>query len=151
MNKRFIILMSFVVCFICGCSLNRNDGANQSNIDKIGEPNIVEIEYSDIDWESIEFPVELDEIKTLSKNNKIKTKQDAITLGYNIIAECHENRKFPEYTLCSIVHSSKDNIWQFEYSLDQSDVSVYELIDCGALFVAIDGNKGTLIKAWVTE
>lgn len=51
----------------------------------------------------------------------------------------------------SIVHSTEDNVWLFEYSIDQRNKNVENLIDCGCLYIAIDGNKGTLIKAWVEE
>lgn len=81
----------------------------------------------------------------------IDTNRIALDIGTNIIDEFHRNGKLSGYTLISITHLIEDNVWRFEYSIDQRNADIDNLIGCGNLYVAIDGNKGTLIKAWLEE
>ena len=53
--------------------------------------------------------------------------------------------------MISIVHSTEDNVWRFEYSIDQRNKAIDHLVDCGCLYVAMDGKEGKVIKAWLEE
>ena len=111
---------------------------------------ITKIQRCNIKWNQIQFPINFSE-DVLKIIKPIDTNQFAVDIGKNIIEELHRDSKLSEYTLISITHSTEDNVWLFEYSIDQRNVDVDNLIDCGGLYVAIDGNKGALIKAWLEE
>lgn len=53
---------------------------------------------------------------------------------------------FMDYTLLSIVSSNQEDIWHFDYSVDQQYKDTEELEDCGNLCVAVHGSDGKLIK-----
>ena len=116
----------------------------------MSDVSIVEIDRCSTEWDQIQFPVNLNE-DVLEEIKPIETNKAAITVGTKIIEKLHKKAKYAEYVLIGIVHFTENNIWQFEYSLDQRNVGVEDLIDCGGLYVVIDGNEGTLIKSWVTE
>ena len=80
-----------------------------------------------------------------------KSTQIAIEVATTIIEKLHEKGKLSEYTLISIVHSTEDNVWRFEYSIDQRNKDIDHLVDCGCLYVAMDGKEGSVIKAWLEE
>ena len=42
-------------------------------------------------------------------------------------------------------------MWRFEYSIDQRNKAIDHLVDCGCLYVAMDGKEGKVIKAWLEE
>ena len=112
--------------------------------------NITETERCGIEWNQIQFPINLNE-EILKGIKPIASTQSAVDVGKNIIEGFHREGKLPEYSLISITYSTEDNVWVFEYSIDQRNKDVDNLIDCGGLYVAIDGSKGELIKAWVEE
>ena len=146
MKKLFVIVL---LLFLVGCgNISNNDGINKD--DFMSDVVITKIERCSVDWDQIQFSINLDE-NVLEEIKPIETNQTAIEVGTKIIEKLHEKGDFSEYVLLSIVYSTEDNVWQFEYSLDQRNVDNKELIDCGGLYVAIDGNKGTLIKAWLME
>lgn len=111
---------------------------------------ITEIDRFNIEWDQIPFPIDFNE-EVLQEIESIGTNKNAVDIGTNIIEEFHRDGKLSEYTLIAITHSTEDNVWCFEYSIDQRNKNIDNLIDCGCLYVAIDGNKGTLIKAWLEE
>lgn len=159
MKITFLILLLFLLVGCSNISNNNNPSENGSNISNSNNPSendttkdiyIMEIERFDADLDQVEFPVDFDE-EVLKEIEPIDTNQKAKDVGTSIIEALHRDGKHPEYTLLSIVHYVENNAWQFEYSIDQRNVDVDDLIDCGALLVVIDGNKGILIKAWVTE
>ena len=147
MKKTLIfMLLSFL---LMGCWDGSNDKKPRM-YDIMEDIHMTEIRRCSIDWNQIQFPVNLDE-DILKKIKPIDTNQIAIDIGTNMIEELHGDRKLSEYALVSITHSTEDNVWCFEYSIDQRSVDVDNLIDCGCLYIAIDGNKGELIKAWIEE
>lgn len=87
----------------------------------------------------------------LKEIKPIETNQIATEVATSIIEKLHEKGKFSEYTLISIVHSTEDNVWRFEYSIDQRNKAIDHLVDCGCLYVAMDGKEGRVIKAWLEE
>ena len=111
---------------------------------------IVEIDLCGVEWAEIEFPVELSE-DVLKEIKPITTKESALDIAQFIIEQLHKEGRMLEDTLLAIVHSTEDNIWRFEYSIDQLNVDADKLIACGVFYVAIDGSKGELIAAWVEE
>lgn len=96
-----------------------------------------EIELLDIDWDKIEFPVNSREIEIPANVKSISTREDALCIGTTIIENCRSNHKFSDYVLVAAVHFTSDNIWCFDYSIDQHDKDVNDLIDCGGFHVAI--------------
>lgn len=144
-----IINMLFLVSFV-GCNEILNKNSEKRNME-MQEINFIEIESSGINWEQIEFPIDLSEIECLNETKSIESKQDAIKIAKTIIEKCHEKDMFCDYTLLSIIYSKNDNIWRFDYSIDQRSKDKSDLMDCGNLYVAIDGNEGKLIKAWIEE
>ena len=108
---------------------------------------ITERERYDIEWDQLEFPINLEE-DVLGEIKPIETREDAIAAGTKIINNIQQKGRYPGYALVSIRHSIEDNIWLFEYALN---VDVEDFIDNGGLYVAVNGIEGRLIKAWVTE
>lgn len=146
---RKILPLILLLFFLVGCSNASN--SNRLNKDDImKDVYITEIEWCSIEWDQIQFPVDLNE-DILEEIKPIETNKIAIEIANTIIDEFHKNGKLSEYTLISITHSTEDNVWCFEYSIDQRNEDVDNLIDCGCLYVAIDGNEGELIKAWLEE
>lgn len=146
--KKTLSLILFVFLFV-GCN-NIKSSENQKENNAMGDICITEIEQLNIEWDQIQSSVKFNE-EILKETDAIATNQNALDVGVNIIEEFHREGKLSEYTLMSITHSIKDNVWCFEYSIDQRDRDIDDLIDCGCLYVVIDGNNGTLIKAWLEE
>ena len=163
MKKVMILLMSLIL-FLAGCgnepgssdvsdngsSCNTSNSSNEKE-PNMQEPKFVEIEWAGINWDQIEFPIDPKEIEIPIDVKTISTKEEAIRVGEAIIKNCWKNNKFPDYVFLTIVHSTKDNIWRFDYSIDQRDKDVNDLIDCGGFYVAVNGINCETIKAWVDE
>ena len=149
--KRIILLIIFILSLV-GCGNNSNITTREENdlMKDSEEVHITEIDRFDVDWDKLEFNFKLEE-SVLKEIEPIDSKQAAIDVGTSIIEEIHRNGKLTDYVLLSITHSTEDNIWCFEYSIDQRNASPEELIECGGLYVAIEGNEGKLIKAWIEE
>ncbi len=141
-----LILLLFL---LAGCSNVSNNSKPKEN-DVMKDICITETEKCDIAWNQIQFPIDLNE-DVLKQIKPTETNQSAVEIAKNIIEELHSEGKLTDYILSSVTHSTEDNVWCFEYSIDQRNHDVNDLIDCGALYVAIDGNKGSLIKAWLDE
>lgn len=142
----FLILLIFL---LVGCSNISNSSIPREN-DIMEDIYITEIDRFNIEWDQIPFPIDFNE-EVLQEIESIGTNKNAVEIGTNIIEEFHRDGKLSEYTLIAITHSTEDNVWCFEYSIDQRNKNIDNLIDCGCLYVAIDGNNGTLIKAWLEE
>ena len=142
----FLILFIFL---LVGCSNIPNSSISREN-DIMEDIYITEIDRFNIEWNQIPFPIDFNE-DALQKIKPIGTNKNAVDIGKNIIEEFHKDGKLSEYTLIAITHSTEDDVWCFEFSIDQRNKNIDNLIDCGCLYVAIDGNKGTLIKAWLEE
>lgn len=140
----FIVLFMLIFSFM-GCTnsndLKQNDGGNMKEIC------ITNITHCNIEWEQVEFSIELGNLACLQEK-RISSEQEAKNIAIEIINEIRECGKFYDYVLLSIVHYTSDNIWIFEYSVDQRNQKDDDLIDFGGLYVAVDGNNGALIKSW---
>lgn len=152
MKKLIIFIIPLMIGIgLIGC--DNMDTQDSSNADiKKEEINFVERDYYEIDFDDIEFPVDLSDI--VLPETPIHTKEDAIKVGQTIIDERHRNGKSIDEELQSIVHSKQDNMWRFEYgphelvSTTSDNITVINFYD-DALYVAVDGDTGKLIKAWV--
>ena len=146
---RKIWLLILLLFLLVGCSnVSNNSKPKENGIMK--DIYITEIERCGIEWDQIQFPIDLNG-DVLKQIEPMETNQIAVEIAEIIIEELHREGKLSEYMLISITHSTEDNVWCFEYSIDQRNEDVDNLIDCGSLYVAIDGNKGALIKAWLEE
>ena len=143
-----LILLLFLLLLV-GCSNVLNNSKHSEN-DFMKDVYITEIDKCGIEWSQIQFTIELNG-DVLKQTKPIETNQSAVEIAKNIIEELHREGELSEFILISITHSTEDIVWYFEYSIDQRNHYVNDLIDCGALYVAIDGNKGSLIKAWLDE
>lgn len=146
--KKIVVVLVLLLSLV-GCNSNSNNNVINKD-DFMSDISIIEIDSYNMEWDQIQFAINLDE-DVLEVIKPIETNQKAIEVGTKIIEQFHKKGKFFEYVLISIVHYVDDDIWQFEYSLDQRNVDVKDLIDCGGLYIAIDGNEGALIQAWITE
>ncbi len=133
-----------------GCFDTENEGEKMGDA-VMKEVEFIEIEQCGIDWEQIEFSIDLSTMDFLTEAKSVETRQDALMIGKALIEKCHENNKFMDYTLLSIVFSRQDDIWRFDYSVDQRHKHTEELEDCGNLYIAVHGSDGKLIKAWIEE
>ena len=153
--KRILVLLFFVIVLVSSCSNGSqfDEGGSISNIGKtqtVGDVFITEIERFDIQWDEIELSFDLNE-NVLKEIKPIETNSCAVEIAENIIEDLNKEGKLSEYTLVSIIHSREENLWCFEYTIDQKNKDADDLIDGGCLYVAIDGNEGALIKAWCEE
>ena len=140
--KKIIPLLLLLFSLVgCSCVMNNNSCVD----DVMKDIQITEIDRFNFEWDRVEFPIELGE-DALEKVTPINTTEDAVDIATSIIEELHNDGRMSEYVLLSVTHSKEENIWCFEYSTD-----VDTLVECGGLYVAIDGNEGKLIKAWVEE
>ena len=140
--KKIIPLLLLLFSLVgCSCVTNNNSCVD----DVIKDIQITEIDRFNFEWDRVEFPIELGE-DALKKVTPINTTEDAVDIATSIIEELHNDGRMSEYVLLSVTHSKEENIWCFEYSTE-----VDTLVECGGLYVAIDGNEGKLIKAWVEE
>lgn len=144
-NWLSLVLSLFI---LAGCSdVSNSKGLNE---DARKDISVIETNSCGIDWQEILFPIDLSE--DISEEIKpIKTEQIAIEIAESIIEKLHEEGKFLEYTLISLVHSTEDDIWRFDYSFDQQNRDDNDLVDCGCFSIAVDGTEGYLIKAWIEE
>lgn len=164
-----IVVVLLVCCISCDNVTKKettdqsNSAINNSNIyvtnnessvlnseDLMKNVIVSEVDKYAKDYGKIEFPIEFD-ADVLSLINPIDTDEEAKIVAIDILEERHKQRKWLDYTLVGILHSTEDNVWRFEYSLDQSDVPVDELVDCSCVYVVVDGNSGELIAAWAEE
>ena len=156
-----ILLLCSAVC-ILSCTRKGRDRdiqnsssseTERSNMkwETVKYPVFLEIDRAGIDWASIEFPVDSKEIVIPDGVSCIITKVDAITIGEAIIQNFWRNDTFTDYILVSVVHSTEDNIWRFDYSVDQRKETDGTYLLCGGLSVAIEGNNCSVVKAWVEE
>ena len=151
MRKRFLILMVLsVMISFPGCCGTANEGEEMGDA-VTEEVAFMETEQCGIDWAQIEFPIDFSTMDCLTEAKPVETRQDARMMGEALIEECHEHHMFLDYTLLSIVYSRQDDIWRFDYSIDQRHTQVDELEDCGNLFVAVHGRDGKFLKAWIEE
>ncbi len=148
--KVLIIVTLLLAFFLGGCGNMRNNNTAGESMAMQGIA-FQEIAHYDIEWDLIEFAIDLKEIDFLNAINSIKSSQYAKDVAIAIIEEYHENGRFLEFELLSILHSKDDNIWRFDYGVDQRDKNPEDLIDCGGLYIIIDGNTGTPITAWIDE
>ena len=146
---RKITFLIFLIFLLVGCSnISKSSIPNENDI--MEDIYITEIDRFNIEWDQIPFSINLNE-EVSQEIELISTNKNAVDIGTNIIEELHKDGKFSEYTLIAITHSTEDNVWCFEYAIDQRNKNIDSLIDCGSLYIAIDGNEGTLIKAWLEE
>lgn len=157
--KQLILAFLIIAFILAGCDndteiltdCSQNNTLNTNEVFSMEKIDFIEIESVNIDWDEIEFPVDPKEIRIPFNSKSISTREDAFCIGKAIIENCWRNNKFSDYVLLSVVHSISDNIWRFEYSIDQRNKDINDLIDCGGLYVAIDGDKCELIRAWIYE
>lgn len=136
----------------CGEISNRETQNSLSTNGEINmEINFAELKWAGINWDEIEFPVDLNEFENSIEHEPILTKEEALKVGQSIIESCWKSNKFLDYSLLTVVHSTEDNIWRFDYSIDQRDKTNSTFLLCGGFYVAIDGSNGEVIKAWVEE
>ena len=144
-----IILLVLLLALLVGCNYApKND--NYDEDDNLTDIQIAEIERFDFEWDQVEFPFDPGE-DALAKIAPIGTSKEAVDIATAIINALHEDGRVPEYVLLSVTHSTEENIWCFEYSIDQRNFNADSLVECGGLYIAVDGNEGELIKAWVEE
>ena len=151
MRKIFLILivLSVMISFN-GCFDAENEEEKMGDA-VMKEVKFIEIEQCGIDWKQIEFSIDLSTMDFWTEAKSVETRQDALMIGKTLIEKCHENNMFINYTLLSIVYSRQDDIWRFDYSIDQRHKTIEEREDCGNLYVAVQGSNGKLIKAWIEE
>ena len=115
------------------------------------EIEVLKTQECDIAWEQIEFALDIDALGFDDIVERICSDEQAKEMARAIIERCHEKQMFPDWELVYMKHYTQDDFWLFGYSIDQSNTAVENLIDCGGFYVAIDGGKGTVIKAWMEE
>lgn len=153
MKKLIIFIIPLMIGIgLIGC--DNMDTQDSSNADiKKEEINFVEMDYYEIDFDQIEFPFDLNDIDF--DETPIHTKDEAVETGQKIMKELHKNGKCIDQELLSILHSKQNNMWCFSFSTPQelvsttSDNKTIILLYDDTLHVAVDGNSGILIKAWV--
>lgn len=147
---KVLLITLCIICSLVGCwriPINE-DHAEEELVKDIY---ITETERCYVEWDKIQYPVNLDTKVIQEELKPVENDKIAIEIATTIIDTLHEKGKFREYTLISIIHSTEDDVWLFEYSINQKNTSVDDLVDCGCLYVAINGNDGELIKSWVEE
>lgn len=148
MKKTLLVTSLFLMLIIfAGCG---NHG-KENGVDISHDIPITEIERYSMENGNIQHPVDLREIHFTETRKPIKANRNAMDAAASVIEKCHEQGRFSDYTLMSIVHSTEDNVWCFEYAIDQRNTDAADLVDCGGFYVAMDGNDGTLIQAWIEE
>lgn len=164
MSTRMLLVIVIFALLLMGCTrqvTNRslNDPTEQmenitiqvekENTD-MSEISCVSTDFCGIQWENIEFPVNLEKLGVDNKNFIISNQESAIEIGQTLIDEIKQNEKMENYVLLAIVHSTQDNIWRFEYAENCSN-NVDELIDGSVFNIAINGTVGNVIMAWLEE
>ena len=149
-TMKTLLILLCVMCSLTGCRhvlINEN----HEEEDIVKDIYITKTERCDIEWDKIQSPVNFDTKVIQEELKPIENSEIALEIATTIIDKLHENGIFTEYTLTSIIHSTEDGIWLFEYSINQKNTDVDDLVDCGCLYIAINGSDGVLIKVWVEE
>ena len=135
-----------LLLLLMGC----NSTNNQGECDTMENIAFFETNQLSIKTGQIEFPFTFS--KDISEELRpVDSKQTSVTIGKMLLESLHRKGIYLEYVLLSITHSKNDNVWCYCYSIDQREVNVDDLIDCGAFYVAINGDSGEIIKAWSEE
>ena len=161
MRKIFLVMLILSLLLItAGCGNELSDDTfnvvttNDTDVNDAtiitGDLNIYETDWCDIDLNPM-FPVDVESRKVLDEIKPINTNEMAIEVGTSIIVNLHEQGSFPDFVLVGIVHSTEDNVWRFEYSIDYRASINAALTFCECFYVAVDGNDGSIIQAWIEE
>lgn len=146
MKKILSLIMTIILSLMCFSACTNNETGS-----RMKEPEFVEREWSGIEWEKIEFPVDEKKVEIPSSIKAISTKEEALAVGKGILENFWEDKQYTDYVLHAVIHSTKDNIWRFDYSIAQRDRADGIYWVGGSLSVAVNGNNANLIKAWVEE
>ena len=147
---KFIIMLFFTMFCVTGCI--------QTEIEKkiVAEETKIPPEYTvldDCEFLRIyhQFPVDISEYVVEFTGKRIETQEEAVYMGERILELCHKDGRFLDEVLINVAYSKEENVWLFEYSIDQRDTPIDELIEYGSTYVAISGETGELLIAWVEE
>lgn len=110
-----------------------------------------------IDWNTPYFEIDYYNItdintsfnlpKTNYKSERIYNKYHAIYVAEKLISQIKDCGYLLDYYLTSVLHSTKDNVYYFEYASTQNS----NLIDGDCIYISIDGKTGEIIKSWFGE
>ncbi|MBQ3085154.1 MAG: hypothetical protein IJC46_06875 [Clostridia bacterium] len=159
----FVLLLLIISILLLGCSTTKKENEKNYENDEKAPTSVVpesseqepspsvpyhENDWCGIDWEKLEFPVDVSDMEWSQNHAPLSSKDDALILGQAILSEFQKNERCLNYNLCVIVHSTEDNIWRFDYAPKQESAPVH----VGELMcVAVDGTTGKPIAAWVEE
>ena len=147
--KILLIYIVSIVLFLSGCCVENNTSKSEEQI--MQDIYITEIDHYDIYSDIIEFPIDSNKYEAFDELYPISTNESAQKLATDIIEKLHRDNKFSDYSLVGIVHATQNNTWRFEYSPNSLGTVTENLIECGGLNVAIDGNTGILIYVSIEE
>lgn len=159
--KYTVILFLLLILLFSGCRTNSDipptEGEkiyssepvqNSAAFTAVNTVRVVETEWSDSEyWEQVEFPIDLSKIDFQTSFKQISTNEEAIEVGHNLLEVCKRNKVFVSFELHTVIHSTRDNIWQFEYSVERGE----QLTLSSVGYIAISGNNCEIIKAWIEE
>ena len=124
---KFIIMLFFTMFCVTGCI--------QTEIEKkiVAEETKIPPEYTvldDCEFLRIyhQFPVDISEYVVEFAGKRIETQEEAVYMGERILELCHKDGRFLDEVLINVAYSKEENVWLFEYSIDQRDTPIDELI-----------------------
>ena len=150
MKKLFTLLLAICMLFFCSSCANtelKNDETTEKeNISDTHSTYVFDIKnFYGTEWEKAELPVDLSGLTCFKNVKPIKTNQEAVNFANKILKEQQSFGKLPNYILFSVQYASNDNVWCFEYGINEPDT------DGGCLTVAVNGKDGSFISATAGE
>lgn len=136
----FIMILSMSL----GCETNTDDN-RVNQYEAVQEIEYIERKRCGVLWENLGYPLDLHELGFWIEIDSINSKQEAIEFSTAIIDKCKTNGWFADFELFFIMHYTEDNIWRFSYTYP----SYSHILSNECLTVAVDGNDGHLIRAWM--
>ena len=124
---------------------------NSGEVKDVREVEFIVNEWADTLVGPIEFPLEPEWAGLPSCMQPIASEEEAREMGQEMLEAFWEKGKFPDFVLYGIVHFKKDDIWRFDYSVDDSELAEGAMLLCSVLYVAIDGSTGDIVQIWIEE
>lgn len=150
MKKILCIIIVALIVTLAGCGGTDEYGLPKP-VKTIRGVEIYKHKEKKVDLDEIDFYSDLNDIGFSKSEKPIRTSRYAVSVGELILEKYQQQGYMKGQVLLSVGHSKKDNRWYFTYTIGREEDELREPIEGGLFCVAIDGDTGNVLKAWILE